>query len=298
MTDNPFASRVPRHDELYNPALNALRAMGGSASNRELVEQVIKDLHIPPHIAERPHGQGAMTEVEYRLTWTRSHLKIAGLINNSGGGVWSITASGLEIEGVDPQEIKQRVKEYLSQTKQTKPEDDGTTAVIEDQDDDPSIEMEPEEDSWRETLLSTLRDMPPDAFERLCQRMLRESGFTEVVVTGRSGDGGIDGHGIIRLAGLISFPVLFQCKRYSSNVGPGVVRDFRGAMIGRADKGMILTTGGFTRDAYAEATREGAPPIDLIDGELLMDKLKELSLGVSAKMVEVVEVDTAWFNSV
>ena len=298
MTDNPFAHRVPRHDELYNPVLNALHTLGGSASIRELVGRVIEDLDIPSSIAEVPHGQGNVTEVGYQLSWTRSHLKIAGLINNSEKGVWSLTASGLETESVDPQEIKRLVKEYLSQPKQTKPGDAGTTAVIEDQDDDSSIEIDPEADSWRETLLSTLRDMSPDAFERLCQRLLRESGFTEVVVTGKSGDGGIDGHGIIRLAGLISFPVMFQCKRYSGSVPVGVVRDFRGAMTGRADKGLILTTGGFTRDSYAEATRAGAPPIDLIDGELLMDKLKELSLGVSAKMVEVVEVDTAWFNSV
>ena len=132
---------------------------------------------------------------------------------------------------------------------------------------------------------------------RVLKRLLRESGFIEVEVTGRVGDGGIDGRGIIRLAGLIGFPVLFQCKRYSGNVGPNVVRDFRGAMAGRAEKGVILTTGGFTRDAQREATRDGATPIDLIDGELLMEKMKELRLGVRAKMVEVVEVDKQWFAS-
>ena len=152
--------------------------------------------------------------------------------------------------------------------------------------------------SWRETLAAALLSMSPDAFERLCQRLLRESGFIEVTVTGKSGDGGIDGHGIIRLAGLISFPVLFQCKRYANNVTAGTVRDFRGAMVGRADKGLILTTGGFTRDAHREATRDGAPPIDLIDGELLMDRLKELELGVSVMMVEVVEVDKGFFDSI
>ena len=152
--------------------------------------------------------------------------------------------------------------------------------------------------SWRETLSAALLSMSPDAFERLCQRLLRKSGFIEVAVTGRTGDGGIDGHGIIRLAGLISFPVVFQCKRYTNNVSAGTVRDFRGAMVGRADKGLILTTGGFTRDAHREATRDGAPPIDLIDGELLMDRLKELGLGVSVRTVEVVEVDTGFFDSI
>ena len=149
---------------------------------------------------------------------------------------------------------------------------------------------------WREDLLETLLDMEPSAFERLAQRLLRESGFIEVEVTGRSGDGGIDGNGIIRVGGLISFPVLFQCKRYRDNIGPSVVRDFKGAMAGRADKGLLISTGGFTREARREATRDGAPPIDLIDGNLLMDKLKELQLGV--KPIEVVVVDHEWFRSI
>lgn len=140
--------------------------------------------------------------------------------------------------------------------------------------------------------------MPPDAFERLCQRLLRESGFVEVEVTGKSGDGGIDGRGIIRLAGLISFPVLFQCKRYSGSVGSNVVRDFRGAMAGRAERGLVLTTGHFTTEAQREATRPGVSLIDLIDSELLMDKMKELELGVSVEMVEKVEVKKDWFASI
>lgn len=157
---------------------------------------------------------------------------------------------------------------------------------------------EEETASWRETLMATLLEMPPDAFERLCQRLLRESGFIQVEVTGRSGDGGIDGHGLVRLAGLISFPVIFQCKRYRNTISSSIVRDFRGAMVGRADKGLIITTGSFTRDAGLEATRDGAPPIDLIDGEQLIDKLKDLRLGVMTKQVEVVEVNTEWFSAI
>ncbi|MDZ7779799.1 MAG: restriction endonuclease [Gemmatimonadota bacterium] len=142
--------------------------------------------------------------------------------------------------------------------------------------------------------------MDPTAFERLCQRVLRESGFIEVEVTKRSGDGGIDGHGLIRIGGLISFPVLFQSKRYAGTIGPDVVRDFRGAMMGRADKGLIIATSAFTREARREATRDGAPPIDLIDGELLVHKLKDLGLGVQVqtRTVEDVEIDEGWFDHV
>lgn len=144
----------------------------------------------------------------------------------------------------------------------------------------------------------TLLAMSPGAFEHLCQRLLRESGFIEVEVTGGPSDGGIDGRGIIRLGGLIGFTVFFQCKRYTSNVGVSVIRDFRGAMQGRADKGLIITTANFTQEAQREATRDGAPPIDLINGELLLDKLKELELGINTRVVEVVEVDEDWFSAI
>jgi restriction system protein len=109
--------------------------------------------------------------------------------------------------------------------------------------------------------------------------MLRESGFVHVEVTGRTGDGGIDGKGIARINGFMSFHVLFQCKRYKGSVTAGEIRDFRGAMVGRADKGLFISTGSFTPAAVKEATRDGAPPIDLVDGDELAEKLKELALG-------------------
>lgn len=126
---------------------------------------------------------------------------------------------------------------------------------------------------------------------------MRESGFFQVEVTGKSGDGGIDGKGIVRVSGLLSFHVIFQCKRYKGSVTPSQIRDFRGAMQGRADKGLIITTGRFTREAIKEATRDGAPPIDLIDGELLCDKLKELKLGINIQMTETIEIKNDWFNN-
>ena len=136
----------------------------------------------------------------------------------------------------------------------------------------------------------------PRCFRASLSASSSESGFVEVKVTGRSGDGGIDGVGIVRLGGLLGFPVLFQCKRYHGSVGSGTIRDFRGAMIGRADRGLVITTGAFSRDAKIEATRDGAPPIDLVDGEQLLDKLNELRLGVTVKMIEQVSVTPEFFN--
>jgi restriction system protein len=150
---------------------------------------------------------------------------------------------------------------------------------------------------WKSKALEVLFSISPSAFERLAQRVLRESGFTQVEVTGRVGDGGIDGKGIVRISGFLSFHVIFQCKRYKKSVGPSEIRDFRGAMQGRADKGLFITTGSFTREAVREATRDGAPPIDLIDGEILCDKLKELKLGITTKLVESVEIEFEWFKT-
>lgn len=294
MTDNVNADGVPKYPDLLNPTLTALHALGGSASIREIVNQVIEDMGLSAAIIQIPHGQTSRTELEYQLAWARTYLKNYGLIESSERGVWSLTTKGQEIQRVEPKEVIRFVQQSKPARKQAETKKDAIAEEIENSAEDPADETA----SWREDLLDTLRNIPPDAFERLCQRLLRESGFIEVEVTGKSGDGGIDGHGIIRLAGLISFPVLFQCKRYSGSVSASVVRDFRGAMVGRAEKGLILTTGRFTIEAQREATRDGATPIDLIDGELLMDKMKELKLGVSAKMVEVVEVDKDWFASI
>ncbi len=153
-----------------------------------------------------------------------------------------------------------------------------------------------EAEGWKEKLLHVLYGITPAAFERLAQRILRESGFSQVEVTGKVGDGGIDGKGIVRVSGLLSFHVIFQCKRYKGSVSPSQIRDFRGAMQGRADKGLMITTGTFTREAIKEATRDGAPPIDLIDGELLCDKLKELKLGVETRLTETVTLNNDWFD--
>lgn len=281
---------VPSFDKLLNPSLRALHKLGGSASIRELVDQIIENLGIPEDLAEIPHGRGSQTELEYRSAWARNYLKNFGLIENSERGIWVLTPHGQETQAVDPREVVRTVQRQHRETRgqREEPPDSGHASQ-------PSAEVP--ESTWQTRLLEILYTVPPEAFERLCQRLLREAGFIEVEVTGRSGDGGIDGHGTIRLGGFVSFNVLFQSKRYRANIGPDVVRDFRGAMIGRADKGLIITTGGFTRDARKEATRDGAPPIDLIDGELLVEKLKEFHLGVLVKQVESVEVQDAWYKA-
>ena len=291
---------IPRHYELFNATLKALRALGGSGSIEEIAKTVILQAQFSHEVTQLLHGDGPRTELEYRLAWARTYLKGYGMIVNSSRGVWALTEKGSGGASVEPDVVLKYIREQYSRGKDKAPEDPGSGEQI-DFDVDSGIAPEGEAD-WSQNLLDVIRNMDPAKFERLCQRLLRESGFIDVEVTGRSGDGGIDGRGIIRFAGLIGFPVLFQCKRYSGNstVTPSQIRDFRGAMTGRADRGLIITTGGFTQEAQKEATRDGAPPIDLINGDLLVEKLKELELGVtvSIKQIEVVSVNEEWFSTI
>jgi restriction system protein len=283
-------SDIPNLEMLINPTLRVLHRLGGSGSVQEISDGIVSDLDLPEDVAELLHGKTSQTEVGYRSSWARTYLKTYGLIENSDHGIWALTAEGAKTAEVDARDVIREVQRRQLEARRETEAGDGVSVEVED--------VVEEGTSWQERLLEVLQSMDPIAFERLCQRLLRESGFLEVEVTKRSGDGGIDGYGTIRIGGLISFNVLFQSKRYRSNIGPDVVRDFRGAMVGRADKGLIITTGGFTRDARREATRDGAPPIDLIDGQLLMHKLKELGLGVTVQMVEEVEVNVEWFSSI
>jgi len=155
------------------------------------------------------------------------------------------------------------------------------------------IEAE-EEKTHKEKFLEILRNLPPSGFERICQRLLRESDFQQVTVTGQSSDGGIDGHGILKVNPLVSFKVIFQCKRYQGAVSASQIRDFRGAMTGRADKGIFLTTGRFTLEAKREALRDGAPPIELVDGEQLVEMFEKLELGLKPKIAY--DIDEFFFE--
>jgi len=284
-------TQIPTYDEFIKPVIKVLVNLGGSGTIEEINGKVFELLNLSDTILQIPHGDDeARTEVEYRLAWTRTYLKKYGLLINSERGIWSLTQPNIDPTAVDSSKIVRAVKEKHRQALQEKNKFTKVVRKI-------GIEEQPEEELiWKQKLLSSLFRMSPNAFERLAQRILRESGFIQVEVTGRTGDGGIDGKGIVRISGFLSFHVIFQCKRYKTTVTPSEIRDFRGAMQGRADKGLFITTGSFTREAIKEATRDGAPPIDLIDGELLCDKLKELNLGVLTKKVESVEIDESWFT--
>ena len=278
-------SQMPTYEDLLWPTLKALEQGGGSASIHELSSRVAMDMALPDEILDVLHKDGPQTEVDYRAAWARTHLKLVGAIGNTSRGVWTITDKGRDIESENnARELVRSIRSKMYEARKAK-----GAKVTEPSDAE-------DNESWEDALLGILRNMEPNAFERLCQRILRESGFTRVEVTGRVGDGGIDGAGVLRV-NLISFHVRFQCKRYAGTVGAPEIRDFRGAMVGRADKGLFITTGAFTKEAQREAVRDGAPAIDLIDGTELCVLLKDLELGVSTRTVLEITPEPEFFKA-
>lgn len=295
-------TEIPSQKGLYNPTLQALRHLGGSGANQEIYDEVAKILNLSDKQLAVPHGSGTgglqATKVGYNIAWAINHLKMYGLLENPRRAFWALTAKGQSTESVDPDKVKRIVTRMSREKREQKRRGQKRSTLLSRPESVDDSFLDTEDGDWRDELLALLHQMDPSAFERLFQRVLREDGFYQVDVTGRSGDGGIDGIGVIRVSGFLSFRVLFQCKRYKGSIGAGVVRDFRGAMVGRTDKGLIVTTGNFTPASRKEATRDGAPEIDLIDGEQLIDKLKELSLGVKTEVVEQVIIDREWFERI
>ncbi len=287
---------LPNLPGMMIAVIEALKDLGGSATIQELDERVV-ELEGVTEIEQsfQMKGSDNRPRVNYYLAWARTYLRRGGAIENSARGVWALTDQGQGILSVketqaiyDQVGLEEREKARLKRLAQK----NAAPPIEELEDQGPG-----DEEDWKGKLLTVLGAMNPSAFERLSQRLLREAGFTKVEVRGKSNDGGIDGLGVLRV-NLVSFQVYFQCKRWIGSVGSKEIRDFRGAVQGRADKGLFITTGHFTSQASDEATRDGAIAIDLIDGDRLCDLLKENKLGVSTQMIERVHVDADWFKSV
>jgi restriction system protein len=274
----------------FGPLLDALRALGGSGSPREVVEQIAADLKLPDEVQNELLDSGS-PRYPNQVGWARFYLTREGLLDSSKRGIWSLTDKGraTHLTTQDARSIFRKWVKVFAAAREEKRKAEQLAG------DEQAPEKEaPTASGFRERIGEILLGLPPAGFERLCQRVLRESGFVQVVVTGRSGDGGIDGYGTLQVNPLVSFKVLFQCKRFKSAVTSAIVRDFRGAMQGRADKGIILTTGVFTADARREASRDGVPPIELVDGPKLIDMFAELELGL--RPVTTYDVDEAFFK--
>ena len=290
MTDKRKKSTQAEFTKWFGPLLNALRELGGSGRPKEVVEEIAKAEKIKDSQREEVMKSGIL-RFDNQVAWARQYLVWEGLLDNSKKGVQTLSSKGQEtfLTQDDARTIFLKWVEIHQKTKKDKSSKD---KILQTQEQEEPEELENE---ITPTLLEVLQSVSPIGFEHVCKRLLREHGFENVHVTQASHDGGIDGYGTLELNPFVSMKVLFQCKRYKGTVSRAQIGDFRNAMIGRADKGIILTTGTFSEDAKREASRDGAPPIELIDGKKLVELFEKAELGVKPKIVY--EVDYNFFET-
>jgi restriction system protein len=287
---------APQFVKYLGPVLDALQQLGGSGRPDEVRSVIAERLKLSEEEQSEPLPSKAQPRFDNQVHWARFYLSKAGLLDSSKRGVWALTEKGrsaVPLGNAEARKVFREVSSAFAKTKAGKAPSN-ETSLAEDVAPPPS-DVVPAQQNYRDEIELKLRALSAGAFERFCQRLLRESGFQDVSVTGRSGDGGIDGIGILQVNAFVSFKVLFQCKRYAGSVPVGHVRDFRGAMMGRADKGIIITTGSFTAEARKEAIRDGVPPIELVDGDKLVGMLEQLELGLKPRTTY--EVDVGFFDS-
>jgi restriction system protein len=255
------------------PTIEAIKQLGGSANTDEIYEKIVERLKLSDSLLAVANGKTGQSELQYNLAWVRTVLKNQGILEKGGKGIWVLKEN-------KPSDINEKRKTEVKKEDEIEAEEEVSDA-----------------EKWKKAIIDIINEkLSPSSFERLIQRILREKGFSQVEITGKTGDGGIDGRGVAKINGILSFHIIFQCKRYKGRVSAGAIRDFRGAMIGRTDKGLFITTGTFTRDAIKEANRDGAPAIDLMDGEKIAEKLKELNLGVGIELREHITINEKWFE--
>ncbi len=281
---------MPAYSDLINPTITALQNLGGSGKVDEIYNEVLKIVSLPDEIIDFQHSEkSSQSELQYRLAWARTYLKNYGIIDNSSRSVWVVLPQHKDIKSVDVDDCVTKVRSMFGK----KPD---TTTQNDENLEDEGIDLPEEIKPWRTKLHDILLNMNPFAFERLTQRLLRECGFSQVEVTKKSGDGGIDGFGKLMINGLFSFKVAFQCKRYNGTVPASDIRDFRGSLTTDVEKALFITTGSFSKPAKEEAMTQGKIQIDLIDGEEFMNRLAEFQIGV--KPITDYDIDEVYFSQI
>jgi restriction system protein len=275
----------PEFLKYITPVLTTLQSNGGAGNSSNVIEQVIQTLGISDEALEQQTSNG-QSRIRNQIQWARFYLFKAGLIDNTQRGIWRLTNEGLEkiLTDEDVYDLFKGVQESVKKSPTITPK---------------KLELEFEDNSTEDEehsigLLNLIQNLPAIGFEKLCKRLLTEIGINDITITGGSGDQGIDGKGIVKLNDVVSLNIVFQCKRYRETVSPHHVRDFRGAMQGRGEKGLIITTGRFTKEAKNEASRDGVTPIELIDGDRLVELFEKHHLGL--KPVIVFEIDYEFFK--
>ncbi|MEY4506892.1 MAG: hypothetical protein RL297_1470 [Pseudomonadota bacterium] len=288
--------KKPKQSEFvrwFAPLVQALKDLGGSAAPREALERIAEIEQVPEALRNEVLSSG-QERFYNQVHWARQYLVWAGLIDSGRRGVWTLTTAGCHttLNAETAREIF--LEQVRLRAKLRKPSNDSTAESSLQDEALPPDTPQADEDASLLGFLRVVKNLSSSGFERLSMRLLREAGFERVSVTGRSNDGGIDGVGVLQLNDLVSFNVVFQCKKWENAVPPKEIRDLRGAMQGRAEKGIFLTTSTFTSNARVEAERPGAVPIELVDGEKLFDMFKRYELGLKPRTV--FDIDLSFFE--
>ena len=282
----------PQFVKYFPEVISALKNLGNSGTPSEVREQIAAKCNLTDDELNEQTKSG-IHKFENQVAWARFYLAKAGYIDSSKRGVWSLTEKGMHSSLSHKEAIK--VFNQVHSAFQTSTASSNGQSV-EEEVAAPATSLTSISGDYRDQILELVRKLPPNGFEKLCQRLLREAGFQPVEVTGRSGDGGIDGKGLLQINPLLSMQVIFQSKRYQAGTSVTVsqIRDLRGAMAGRTDRGIFITTSTFTADARKEALREGVAPIELVDGQKLVDMFVDLELGLVPR--KTYDVDEKFFD--
>ncbi len=269
------------------PIIVAMRELGGSARNTEIEQKVIEIENYSNEVIAVLHTNLRQTKLQYRLAWGRTRLKNIGALESRDTALWVLTDKGWKI---NESNLLSEYKKFRTSEAVLRNQGREVSDIASD-DEDVVVVGEP----WIDEMLDLMKSLSPAGFENLCKRILREHGFEDLQLTGGSNDKGIDGRGTLKM-GLLSWDVIFQCKRYADKVSSPDMQRFKGTMTGRNEKGLFITTGTFTKEAVNEAKRDGTRPIDLIDGEALCRLMKEKKLGLKVVTKEDVTVEKEFFD--
>ena len=286
----------PKFVGYFQPVLDGLKALGSSAKPKEVYSWIAENHDIPIDELEGT-TRGGQSKFENKVGWARFYLVKAGFIDAKERGVWVLTEKGREAN-LTHDDAYREFKYIQDNFKENERKDRSSKSKSAVADEDASAPDELEylnQDEIQERLVKILRRTSPKGFEELSARLLRHIGFENVKVTGEQGDQGVDGEGYLLINRFVRTKVMFQCKRYEGSVGPDKIRDFRGAIQGRAERGIFLTTGTFTKGAKEEAARENTTAIELVDIDRLLELLIEENLGV--KETKALKIEPDFFSA-
>ena len=273
------------------PLIEALRQLGGSGKPHEISERIAKNLKLPSEVLDATVKDGT-PRFHNQVAWARNYLVKTGYLDSSSRGTWVLTEKGRTTTLPKEDSRKAIIAEFQEWNNNKKADVNEEEEII-PVTDQVELRLEKSDADSTFSLLEVLKKLTAKGFEEVCGLLLRESGFENVIVSGRSRDGGFDGSGRLAINPFVSLSVTFQCKRYVGTVSRAEVGDFRNSMLGRAEKGIFLTTGTFSSEARKEADRVD-PKIELVDGEKLVEMFEQAALGVKPR--QIFDVDIQFFE--